>query len=194
MESWLLRAKHWVIFILTFGLLFLIQFISLPFVIIAEDPMPVYSIMGPACIIIYLAFFYWMYVIGVNLHKRLPAAAEMSLKKFKLFIITPMLYLIGLGLLMFFVFNDQFSAQIDRHLGYFAAGFLLMVPIHFFAMFCIFYCFHFNAKALKSVELQRPVTFNDFGSDFILFWFYPIGIWFIQPRINKIFSNHGDAV
>jgi len=62
-------------------------------------------------------------------------------------------------------------------------------------MFCIFYCLYFVAKALKSVELQREVTFNDYAGEFFLFWFSPIGVWVLQPRINKLFDNsagHGE--
>jgi hypothetical protein len=56
-------------------------------------------------------------------------------------------------------------------------------------MFFIFYSLYFIAKELKSVELQKPVTFSDFAGEFFLLWFFPIGIWIIQPRINKIFES-----
>ena len=35
-------------------------------------------------------------------------------------------------------------------------------------------------------ELQKEATFNDFVGEFFLIWFYPIGIWFVQPEINKV--------
>jgi hypothetical protein len=60
-------------------------------------------------------------------------------------------------------------------------------------MFCIFYCFYFTAKVLKTVELQKPVTFNDYAGEFFLIWFFPIGIWFIQPRINRLFNGTGES-
>jgi hypothetical protein len=69
------------------------------------------------------------------------------------------------------------------------AIFMLIFPLHLFSMFCIFYCLYFNAKSLKSVELQKPVTFNDFAGEFFLIWFFPVGIWFLQPRINKLFEE-----
>jgi hypothetical protein len=56
-------------------------------------------------------------------------------------------------------------------------------------MICFFYCIHFASKSLKAVELQRTVTFRDYVADFFLFWFFPIGVWFIQPKINKIFNR-----
>jgi hypothetical protein len=69
----------------------------------------------------------------------------------------------------------------------------VILPLHLFSMFCIFYCLYFNAKALKAVEWRRPVTFGDYAGEFFLLWFFPLGIWFIQPRINQLFRNDGNS-
>jgi hypothetical protein len=57
----------------------------------------------------------------------------------------------------------------------------------------MFYCLYFNAKVLKAVELQKPVTFSEFAGEFFLIWFFPIGIWIIQPRLNKLFDPTAEA-
>lgn len=44
------------------------------------------------------------------------------------------------------------------------------------------------AKTIKTVELQKKVTFSDFAGEFFLLWFSPIGIWILQPKINKFAS------
>jgi hypothetical protein len=62
----------------------------------------------------------------------------------------------------------------------------IIFPLHLFSMFCIFYCLYFVSKTFKTVELQRETTFSDFAGDFFLIWFYPIGIWIVQPKINKM--------
>jgi hypothetical protein len=33
------------------------------------------------------------------------------------------------------------------------------------------------------------VSFYDFSGPFFLLWFFPIGIWIIQPRINRLFTD-----
>jgi hypothetical protein len=43
--------------------------------------------------------------------------------------------------------------------------------------------------ALKTFELQRPVKFEEFIAEAVLIWFFVIGVWFIQPRLNAIFDN-----
>ena len=51
------------------------------------------------------------------------------------------------------------------------------------------YVLHTLAKCLVTVEQQRHVVFNDFFLEFILFWFWIVGIWILQPRINEIFKT-----
>jgi len=53
-------------------------------------------------------------------------------------------------------------------------------------MYCIFYLMYKAAKTIKTAEVQKPVSFGDFAGEFFLLWFFPIGIWFLQPKINKL--------
>jgi hypothetical protein len=48
---------------------------------------------------------------------------------------------------------------------------------------------YFVAKTFKTVELQREVSFSDFVGEFFMIWFYPVGIWIIQPKINKMIEE-----
>ena len=74
--------------------------------------------------------------------------------------------------------------------GAFIGGVIgVIVPLHLFSMFCIFYSLYFVAKTFKTVELQRQVSFSDFAGEFFMIWFYPIGIWIVQPKINKMIEE-----
>ena len=133
-------------------------------------------------------FFSWFYSLGTTLHKRLPESVKMNLTTFKFFLFTPLIYIALLCVLMFWVFNTMVTADAPPNLTWF----LLIIPIHLFSMFCIFYCLYFVAKALKAVEWQKPVTFSDYVGEFFLLWFYPVGVWFIQPRVNKLFEKNDE--
>ena len=123
--------------------------------------------------------------MGVNLNKKLPDTVKMNLRKFKWFMFIPFVYLFLFYIFVhFFLFKAVSNGEQLSNLVFFA----VMLPIHLFSMFCIFYCIYFNAKSLKVAELQREVTFNDYVGEFFLLWFFPIGVWFIQPRINKMFD------
>ena len=82
--------------------------------------------------------------------------------------------------------------HINQSQDTFAGMFFVIFPLHMFAMFAIFYCLYFVAKTYKTVELQRTVTFSDYAGEFFLFWFFPIGIWVIQPKINAMVNNPAD--
>ncbi|SDD20433.1 hypothetical protein [Williamwhitmania taraxaci] len=53
--------------------------------------------------------------------------------------------------------------------------------------FGIFYTFYNVPKSLKSLEIGRKAKLSEWIIDAILLFAFPIGIWFIQPRLNRIY-------
>ena len=140
---------------------------------------------SPIVILFILVLFGWFYAMGLNLNKKIPDTAKMYLRKFKWFMFIPIVY----GFLLYiFVHFVLFKAVSNGETLNSSVIFASIVPFHLFSIFCIFYCIYFNAKSLKVAELQREVSFSDYVVEFFLLWFFPIGVWFIQPRINKIFD------
>ncbi len=66
----------------------------------------------------------------------------------------------------------------------------LMVPMHLLAMIAIFYALVFTANRLVTLERKQKVSFFDYSGPFFLLWFFPLGVWFIQPRVNKLLGSH----
>jgi len=138
---------------------------------------------------LYLGLFLgWFYSLGTNLHKKLPETVNMNLKKFKIFLLIPAIYMVLFTFYMSSIFSNV-STGIEPN----PAIWGIIFPLHLFSMFCLFYCLYFISKELKAVEWQKPVTFSDFAGEFFLIWFFPLGIWIIQPRINKLFENNTDG-
>jgi hypothetical protein len=48
----------------------------------------------------------------------------------------------------------------------------------------------YRARTLRLLETERDINNNDYFGDIFLFLFWPIGIWNIQPRINKLFETN----
>jgi len=105
----------------------------------------------------------------------------MKVGKFKLFLIFPAIYISGIFLFMSSLFNADYYDQTCL-----APFVLIMLALHLFAMFCIFYTMYFVAKTIKTAEEQKELRFSDFVGEFFLIWFYPIGVWILQLRINAI--------
>jgi hypothetical protein len=200
MMNRLLRAKHWQLFLLIVGIpiVFQIFFTTIFIGTIVRNEIEVGESAEPSVImpIFFIGFasvfilsvgtlMGWMYSIATGLQSKVPQGVQLKVKRFKIFFWTPIIY-IGLILL----FSVSTINGYVPHPGVIA----LIVPVHLFSIFCIFYTINFAAKTLKTVELQRAVTFSDYVGEFFLIWFYFIGVWIIQPKINRFYRGEIEAL
>ena len=169
----LLTLKHWQLFGLMIGVMIISSFFD-----IATS-----QVAWAISMLLFVAIYFgWFWAMGINLYSKLPPNTNLNLGRFKQFMLIPVVYIAIISLIFGGIST---GTQGDSTGGY--AG--IIVPLHLFSMFCIFWCLAFVAKSLKAVELQRPVTFSDYAGEFFLIWFFPIGVWIVQPRINKIFDS-----
>ncbi len=63
----------------------------------------------------------------------------------------------------------------------------VLFPLHLVLMACMFYALYFLAATLAAAESERPSRVSSVASKFLLIWFFPIGIWVIQPKINRLY-------
>ena len=70
-----------------------------------------------------------------------------------------------------------------------AASMALIFPLHILAMIALIYVLAFTARNVMMAERQSPVSFFDYSGPFFLIWFFPIGVWFVQPRVNRIVAD-----
>ena len=129
--------------------------------------------------------FGWFWSITIGLQEKIPENAKIEITKFKIFFFIPLIYI-----LIFSIYHgsmiDGLMENTTQSNGLMRISPAIIGPLHLFSTFCIFYIIYFVTKTIKTVELQRQVSFSDFSGDFFMIWLYPIGIWTIQPRVNKI--------
>ena len=166
--NFFLKVKHWQLFILMAIVPLIIVIVFNPFTFIVRLT---YGIIGVG------TFFGWLYSLGISLNRKLPEGLGIRTVYFKISFFL---------LVFFFVGSIMIQVLYDRpqHEDIF-----IMLPIVIFLQGCVFYMFYFIAKSLKTVELQRDTRYSDYADDFFRLWFYPIGIWNIQPRINELFES-----
>lgn len=202
MVRFFLKAKHWQLFLLMFVIPFALQ-LFLMFGMILEatgnfsgnppqDPliMMEYFKWFPLLMVLYIGFHYgWFWSVAVGLQPMISETIRPNIRKFKILMIIPVVYLLllltGMGL-FFATFNPQNFEVIDPNPVFILIGFLIFIPLHLFSVFCIFYSIYFVAKTFKTAELQKPLQFSDFAGEFFLLWFYMVGIWILQPKINQM--------
>jgi hypothetical protein len=190
MEKLLLKAKHWQIFILIFGLpfvfqmVYMIQFVSSINLMAGPDFQEMFNYMKFTMLIAAVSAivtYSWYWSIAVGLQKMLPEGITMKVTLFKFFLFVPIVFMLFLFLGAYYFYTRQDIPSLIILVP--------LVPLYLFVIFCSFYCIYFIAKTIRTVELQRNVVFGDFVAEFFLIWFYFIGVWVLQPRINKMADN-----
>jgi hypothetical protein len=194
-----LRMKHWQLFLLYFGIPFVVQIVFMfsLFTELMHNPNPLimmgYLKFFPVMMVLFVGtLFGWFWAVATGLQKLIPVDVKMKLTLFKVFFFIPLVYILLISTVVAFVFTGN-MANIANNPAPVFIGFAIIFPIHLFSMFCIFYCLYFVAKTIKTVELQREVTFSDFAAEFFLTWFFFIGVWILQPRINKMVHKVDDT-
>lgn len=66
---------------------------------------------------------------------------------------------------------------------------ILILPFHLLAAASMLYNMYFVAKNLKMAENNSDAAFSDYAPSFFLIWFFPIGVWFIQPKANTMLAT-----
>jgi len=175
-----IQAKHWQIFIILFILPVAIETMLLNLLLPAgyvSSPMIYFSVI---MVIYTIVYFGWLYTLGINLCRKLPASVKTRKGLFKNMLIIPFVYILFTTLFLQYTFTLE-------SLPIFIPA--VVFPVHIAVMFCLFYSFWFIARNLKAVEKQVPVNPCEYTGDFLLIWLFPVGIWIIQPRINRIFKE-----
>jgi len=167
-----LKLKHWQLFILMILPFFMSQ-------LIAFNTSGI-KWFGGVTIIWSLIFFGWIYSIGINSNKKLPNEHMKKTILFKLGFIVALTYM---ALTTFIILpNINITKQPEPFP-------LWAVPLHLASMLGIFYGLWFTAKQFSTLKYGKPVKFIDFSGPFFLLWFAPLGVWFLQPDVNKLLNE-----
>ncbi|MCA6075625.1 hypothetical protein [Fulvivirga sedimenti] len=178
-----LTSRHWVLFITMVGIPAIIYLAGMTFSILTDNMTGILYTFPFVMIFSGLMFLGWLWSIGIGLYPKIPEAIFVNKRRFRHLFIFVSLYMLALIISynLLFVFNA--NPPLDF---FYSTGLLVFIPIHLFYVFCLFYLLYYNAKTIRSIELNKEAKWSDFTGEFILLWFWPVGIWILQPRINRI--------
>lgn len=167
-----LKAKHWQLFVVLVGSMFLAQAMIATSIVSGESPNPM--IMAIPTFIMAVVFFGWLWSVATACSKVLSPELASSTKPMQFGLVYALVYL--------FISSGFFFGSGNQLLGY-------IVAMHLLAMASIFYALGFTAKQLAKLEQGQNVSFFSYSGPFFLFWFFPIGVWFIQPKVNQLLGR-----
>ncbi len=200
MINLILKAKHWQIFLVTTIFPLLLQFILMGFfmsrmfgsIMTHEEPDPevlIYTFgqfryLGLAMVLLYAGTYLWQWAVAIGLQARLPVELKKNTSWFTFAIIVPFILMLVISLISWSLFDLILAnpEQSFEHIPWFFSMFAI-VP---FSLVAMGYCFYFLAKTIKTMELQREVELSEFILEIVLIWFFIVGVWLLQPKINEM--------
>lgn len=167
LSSVLISLKNWQIFVIFSFLLLL----AMPF----SGLLPL--IVSRAIYFLFvLVFVLWHYGV-YNLAKQVIGRHQNTYLLFYVLLLTPLLY--SVLLVVFYDFD------IEKMNGNFFLNFSFG-GLHLISIFSYFYLSYVNGKNIKAIELgTQPNSFSEFSNEFFLLLFFPIGVWYLQPKLNN---------
>jgi|SRR5215467_8723526 len=177
LADFFLRARHWQLFLLLFVFPTLVEVTAIGYM---PTTLRSWRDLGPGGFIYLglmlfdmLCLIAWLWAMGSFLNPLQKPGVRLKLPFFCFALLYPPVYGIA-----FFLADLPSKA---------------VLPLHLFAIFCLLYCFYFVAKSLATVNKGRQVSFSDYRKYLFLLYFFPIGVWSIQPRINQISGQNRNA-
>ena len=180
------KLKHWQIFLLVVGVPIVVQLIQ-NIIFLSSGPGDEATSsngLGLLLILPLLAYYGWIGSVGTAFSQR-NTSASMPDGRFKASLWTSCVC--SIILLVYFWAYPQYLRATDNEE---AIPIMLIGLLLFVALFTLFYCLSFMARAVVQLERSGRVSSPEFYSEFVMAVVFPIGIWLLQPRINRL---EGDA-
>jgi hypothetical protein len=119
-------------------------------------------------------YFGWFAVLGNSLADMLPAGTDYSRNWFllDLFIV-----LLALGALTLLTEDGSYHAR----------GLAALPSLY--VVFAFVHVLWFPAAALVAIEKNRKPEFGFYFGTMLLLLVWPIGVWFVQPRLNRLVAT-----
>ena len=169
----ILKLKHWQVFIgfMTFLVLYYLTADSK----FDSDNSSLITLNTTFSVIGQIVFFSWVLLIGLSLNKIKENPHHFSKI---LLVISVLCCILGYGGLQLRSLSAD-GSSINETISFF---------LTLLTFFGLIYTFKNVSQSLKSIETGEKAKFKDYILDAILIFMFPIGIWFIQPRLNRIYK------
>lgn len=124
----------------------------------------------------------WMYKVVMTFNHHLPDNLKMKTGIFNYCVVFLFMYVVYFMMAVLVLTFPQYT----RYLEVPIVG--MIVPAFLVSLGCYVYMSWVTAKILKTMELQRPTVNQEVLREFILIIFMLVGIWNLQPRVNRLYE------
>ncbi|WP_157811824.1 hypothetical protein [Tenacibaculum sp. SZ-18] len=138
------------------------------------------TMIGIVLMIIWICLFtYWTLGVGEKLYNKLNDKSILNLKRFKIQIGFVVTYLL---IVFLTVGGYEINNENIAEYGWKA---WLIIPLHLILMYYMIHTIYFLSRCITTLRNQK----EGYGWYMLGFWFFPIGIWIIQPKIIELLNE-----
>ena len=113
----------------------------------------------------------WLYLVGNSLKVKANLVKAVSTRWFNISLLYSAVYIAILDI----IFHNSPPK--------------IIIPFHLIAVISIFGALFFVSKLLVASEDKKIGHNKRWIGTFFLFWFFPVGIWFVHPRIKRVLQE-----
>jgi len=178
--NFFLRAKHWQIFVLIWGTylageLLIARLLPTRWTIQVGNPLKVGLLTDAVMLPFLLCSVAWLWSLGLFLFSIAKGKLKLNIRLFKFAVIFSTCWFAMASPLL--ILSRNLTAKV------------FLFPTHLLAVSLMLYAFCFVSKGLVAAEKGETVVLSDYAPSLFLFLASVIGIWFIQPRINRLYAR-----
>lgn len=164
-----LRAKAWQVFVIVVGLYSSGEFCSIATSVRGPGAPWNYALMvlGVVC---FDGVVVWLWLLGSCLAKLVPIDEQRVVRSLSIAGIIFICY----SIISVFVRGPR--------------EVIVIVVFALIALVCFLYMVDFAAASLLAAEGRKTPAFREYAKPFFLLLAFPLGIWFIQPRLNRVYD------
>jgi len=125
-----------------------------------------------------LVYVGWAYAIGIKMNALIPESTRRGTKLFKIYfwLFVAMCLLVNNILVYTRVVMDN--------------GTVFSIVFAFVYLYLLINIWMFAARMLESMIEGYVVNRSDALKAFFCFWFFPFGIWYIQPAVQRVLTKY----
>ena len=123
----------------------------------------------------YFLLFLWFIGLSVELNKRIPKSVSVS----------DTFFLINIFLIFLLYCCSYLFLEPGKNYSVSGLDALPYIPIFIYLLYAFINIYSYLSMLLTSIEEGREVEFSKRIGEMVLFFFFFIGVWWLQPRIIK---------
>lgn len=128
----------------------------------------------------------WMHQIGITMYNLIPEKLKPNIRYFNFCCWSILILIVILSI-------QTMLNPLSIKVSDFKIQAIFFLPVGLYLLWSLLYASMFAARMLESVIEGKIVNRSDSLKGFVCFMIFPIGVWYIQPAVQRVLSKYEPA-